>query len=738
MAITVKHLKVSTIPDETDTSLVRPSDWNADHVLTGTIPIVNGGTGQTTANLAFNALAPSQTGNTGKYLTTDGTDTSWSTNPLGTVTSITAGTGLTGGTITTSGTIAIDSTVATLTGTQTLTNKTLTTPIIDQINDVNSNEILLLTPVASATDYFTLKNGIGVGVPLHIVAEGSSTNIGLHIQPKGSGLVTISDGTDFNKGIRFRSSSSAASAITLLDAVSTAGRVVTLPDATTTLVGRDTTDTLTNKSISGTTNTLTNIANASLTNSAITINGTSTSLGGSINVGTVTSVTGTAPVVSSGGATPAISMPAATTSVDGYLTSTDWNTFNGKGSGTVTSVALTAPSIFTVTGSPVTTTGTLALTYSGTALPILNGGTGQTTANAAFNALAPSQTSNSGKYLTTDGSSTSWASLGNSYSRTSFTATAAQTTFTVAYTVGLIQVYVNGVFLNGADFTASNGTSIVLAVACNAGDIVEALAFTSFAVASTVSSFSAGTTGLTPSTGTTGNVTLGGTLAVANGGTGVTTSTGSGAVVLGTSPTIATPTITSLYGQNSNLVTTPYNGTGLIPGELIYRLNSVSAGANVSTVQSVLGVGVTVAASTQYQFEGIYALSKSAGTTLHTLSYGFGGTATLNNIAYTRNWQYSGTSFTAPSVSSTGYILQGFVQTATLTSLTSNEGTNASAAYWIVYIRGTVSVNAGGTFIPQYQLSAAPGGAYTTAIGSYFKLSPMSASGSNTSIGTWA
>ena len=363
MAITVKHSKVSTIPDEADTSLVRPSDWNADHVLTGTIPIINGGTGQTTANLAFNALAPSQTGNTGKYLTTDGTDTSWSVNPLGTVTSITAGTGLTGGTITTSGTIAIDSTVATLTGTQTLTNKTLTTPIIGQINDVNSNEILLLTPVASATDYFTLKNGIGVGVPLHIVAEGSSTNIGLHIQPKGSGLVTISDGTDFNKGIRFRSSSSAASAITLLDAVSSAGRVVTLPDATTTLVGRDTTDTLTNKSISGSTNTLTNIANASLTNSAITINGTSTSLGGSISVGTVTSVTGTSPVVSSGGATPAISMPAATASVDGYLTSTDWTTFNNKSNtnGTVTSVSGTGTVSGISLSGTVTTTGSLTL-----------------------------------------------------------------------------------------------------------------------------------------------------------------------------------------------------------------------------------------------------------------------------------------------------------------------------------------------------------------------------------------
>ena len=75
---------------------------------------------------------------------------------------------------------------------------------------------------------------------------------------------------------------------------------------------------------------LTSIPNSALVNSAITINGTSTSLGGSINVGTVTSVTGTAPIVSSGGATPAISMPAATTSVNGYLTSTDWTTFNSK------------------------------------------------------------------------------------------------------------------------------------------------------------------------------------------------------------------------------------------------------------------------------------------------------------------------------------------------------------------------------------------------------------------------
>lgn len=47
--------------------------------LAGTLAIAGGGTGQTTATAAFNALAPTQSGNSGKYLTTDGTNTSWGT-----------------------------------------------------------------------------------------------------------------------------------------------------------------------------------------------------------------------------------------------------------------------------------------------------------------------------------------------------------------------------------------------------------------------------------------------------------------------------------------------------------------------------------------------------------------------------------------------------------------------------------------------------------------------------------
>jgi hypothetical protein len=87
------------------------------------------------------------------------------------------------------------------------------------------------------------------------------------------------------------------------------------------------------------------------------------------------------------------------------------NYTSGGGSGTVTSVGISAPAFLSVGGSPVTSSGTLALTYSGTALPVANGGTGATSATAAFDALAPSQTGNSGKYLTTNGATTSWATV---------------------------------------------------------------------------------------------------------------------------------------------------------------------------------------------------------------------------------------------------------------------------------------------------------------------------------------
>lgn len=81
----------------------------------------------------------------------------------------------------------------------------------------------------------------------------------------------------------------------------------------------------------------------------------------------------------------------------------------GSGSGTVTSVDVSGGTTgLTTSGGPVTTAGVITL---GGTLSIGSGGTGQTTATAAINALLPSQTSNSGKYLTTNGTTTSWATV---------------------------------------------------------------------------------------------------------------------------------------------------------------------------------------------------------------------------------------------------------------------------------------------------------------------------------------
>jgi hypothetical protein len=153
------------------------------------------------------------------------------------------------------------------------------------------------------------------------------------------------------------------------------------------------------------------------------------------------------------------------------------------------------------------------------------------------------------------------------YTRTSFTATGGQTTFTVAYTVGFVQVYLNGVFLNGTDFTATNGTTVVLATGATAGDIVETVAYNivNIGIANTATNLaggiasqlvyqaSAGSTAFIAN-GTSGQVLRSngtavpswGTLTVAGGGTGLTTLTANN-VILGngtSNPTFVAPSTT--------------------------------------------------------------------------------------------------------------------------------------------------------------------------------------------------
>ena len=79
----------------------------------------------------------------------------------------------------------------TLTGTQTLTNKTLTSPKIGtSILDTNGNELFKLTATSSAVNEITYNNAATGNKPT-LTASGDDTNIGVSIQPKGSGTVTI-------------------------------------------------------------------------------------------------------------------------------------------------------------------------------------------------------------------------------------------------------------------------------------------------------------------------------------------------------------------------------------------------------------------------------------------------------------------------------------------------------------------------------------------------------------------
>ena len=246
--------------------------------------------------------------------------------------------------------------------------------------------------------------------------------------------------------------------------------------------------------------------------------------------GSVTAVTGTSPIVSSGGLTPAISMASANATTNGYLTSTDWNTFNSKqpaGSYLTNGGALGTPSSGTatnLTGLPLSTgvTGTL---------PVSNGGTGTTTpslvagTNVTVTGTWPNQTINS----TASGSGT----VTSVATGTGLTGGPVTTTGTIAlantsvtpgtYTAANITVDAQGRITSAANGTGGGGGTVT-------------------SVAATVPSFLSVSGSPITTSGTLAFNYSGTALPVANGGTGVTTSTGTGNNVLSTSPSLTTPT----------------------------------------------------------------------------------------------------------------------------------------------------------------------------------------------------
>jgi hypothetical protein len=287
----------------------------------------------------------------------------------------------------------------------------------------------------------------------------------------------------------------------------------------------------------------------------------------------VTSVTGTSPVVSSGGSTPAISMPAATSSVNGYLTSADWTTFNGK----------------QAAGSYVTSGGALGTPSSGT----LTNVTG-----LPVGGISATGTPSASNYLRGDGT---WSTV----SASTATNLAGGALGSVPYQLlSGTTAFLSGNTTTTPQFITSTGvaglaTAPTLTGSTGSGNVV--LSTSPTLVTPALGTPSSGTltncTFPTLNQNTTGTAAgLSATLAVASGGTGVTTSTGSGNNVLSTSPTLVTPVLgTPSSGTLTSCTGLPLTTgvTGTLPvanggtGATTLTANNVLLGNGTSALQVV-------------------------------------------------------------------------------------------------------------------------------------------------------
>ena len=264
------------------------------------------------------------------------------------------------------------------------------------------------------------------------------------------------------------------------------------------------------------------------------------------------------------------------------------DSFSGTGSQTA----------YTMSVAPAGTTNVLVVVSGVVQDPSTYGVVGNT---LTFSTAPPSGTGNiSCRYLgvpVTGVTTTAYRTV------TEFTATASQTTFTPpSYTVGFINVYLNGVRLGSADYTASNGTTVVLATGASVGNLVTV---ESFLVSSVLNALPQSGGTLSGNLVVTGTETINGKLAV-----GTTNSSWGGGwspIDVGPSASIASSTSLndSAFGMNTyydgsnwkyknngyaNLIytnTTTSNGS-----TLFYSAASGTAGNNISFANT-LSVGAS-------------------------------------------------------------------------------------------------------------------------------------------------
>ena len=664
MAITVKHLKVSTVPDAGDDTLVEPSDWNADHQLTGTVPVANGGTGAATltgyvkgngtANMTASATIPSTdvtglgsmaTQNSNNISVTGGTmsgvaitgyiPTTEKAQPLGVATLDAAGKVPTSQ-IPMQGDLNYQGTWNASTNTPTLTSSVGTKGyyyVVDVAGSTNLNGITdwqigdwaifngTVWQKVDNTDAVTSVNGQVGTVVLTTTNIAEGTNL-YYTDARSRASVSAGTGISYNSTTGVITNASPSLGGDVVGPASATDNAIARYDSTTgkliqnSVVTVGDTGIVAGASISGASNTLSNIGNAALTNSAITINGTTTSLGGSINVGTVTSVSGTAGrITSTGGATPVIDLAsgiatAGTTGSSALIPVVTIDTY-----GRVTSITTAANPQGTVTS----VTGTAPVVSSGGATPAIS--------------MAAATTSVNG-YLT----STDWNTFNNK-------ASTALATATVAGLVELGDNTVQTVAANAVSATASRSYALQLNAA---GQGVINVPWTDTNSGGTVTSV--GGTGtvngitLTGTVTTSGNLTLGGTLSgvnlttqvtgtlpIANGGTNATTAPAALTNLRGWTTTATAAGTTTL----TNTSTTQQNFTGSTTQTLVLPVTSTLAlgwafkvinnSTGTITVNSSGGnlVGTVIAGTT-----ASIVCSLTSGTTAASWDFDIDGFAT--------------------------------------------------------------------------------------------------------------
>jgi len=163
---------------------------------------------------------------------------------------------------------------------------------------------------------------------------------------------------------------------------------------------------------------------------------------------------------------------------------------------------------------------------------------------------------------------------------------------------------------------------------------------------------SGGTTGLTTSGGpvtTSGTITLAGTLAVANGGTGVTTKTGTGSVVLSTSPTLVTP----ILGTPTSVTLTNATGLPLTTG-VTGTLPIANGGTNITsyTTGDILYASATNTLSKLAVGTNGYVLTLAGG--VPTWAAASSGSGTVTSVSFTGGIISVATATTTPALTVAG------------------------------------------------------------------------------------